>query len=57
MGAGLQKIVERNAETFHRTVEEMGKFTEEPGGICLEQMPPGSSAMGNPGSGISLTFS
>lgn len=45
MGAGLQKIVERNAETFHRTVEEMGKFTEEPGGICLEQMPPGSSAL------------
>ena len=28
MGAGLQKSVERNAETFHRTVEEMGKFTE-----------------------------
>lgn len=45
MGAGLQKSVERDAETFHRTVEEMGKFTEEPGGICLEQMPPGSSAM------------
>ena len=42
MGAGLQKSVERNAETCHRTVEEMGKFTEEPGGICVAQRPPGS---------------